>query len=500
MKLFSLVTDRRNEARAAAHGRRVCWHDTSAALELRLLTTRETTLGKHTNAWQRYRPSDEDPWDVSKVAHLHRRAGFSSSWKTLQRDLLEGPDSAIDRLLKASSESTDWHDLLEGIREGVRSGPDKKERLEAYWFNRLVFDRYVLREKMTLFWHDHFATSNGKVRNEGAMLNQNELLRNKALGSFSELLSEVIQDPALLVWLDATSNSKRAPNENLARELLELFMLGEGNYTEADVRNVARALTGVVQRPDLYGTMEIGFDATQHDDGAKTFLGFTGKWGPTDILRIGLQSGHAAELVCRKLYRFLVNESEPPARLLTQLAHEFQTSDYSIGALVATILRSKHFFDAANRRQKLTSPVDAAVGFLRAFDYEPAMVALLPLSETCARQGQHLFYPPNVGGWPGGKDWINSGAMVERTLWMTDQIWGNTTSEYPTEPVGLLRWSEKNEIDADDIGRALIDLTLQDDVPAASKKLILSTARSRNEVALRKALQLIVHCPAYHLS
>src|SRR5262245_34993876 len=196
-------------------------------------------------AWAPYEPTPADPWDLGKVAHLHRRAGFGATRAELLRDLDEGPKAAVDRLLAPRPPAGEEKQVLDSLRQGVLDSNDA-ERLKAWWLYRVLYDPDPLREKLTLFWHGHFATSNRKVQSVPLMLGQNETLRRGALGPFAELLSAVVVDPAMLVWLDGAGSKKAKPNENFAREFLELFTLGVGRYKEFDVREAARAFAGWV--------------------------------------------------------------------------------------------------------------------------------------------------------------------------------------------------------------------------------------------------------------
>ncbi len=204
---------------------------------------------------------------------------------------------------------------------------------------------------MTLFWHGHFATSNKKVDSVASMDRQNETLRTHALGEFAALLEAAIADPAMLVWLDGGTSKKDKPNENFAREFLELFTLGTGHYSERDVREAARAFTGWVRQDSRSGFSEtpvFARDAAQVDDGPKTFLGQTGRWGPSDIVRISLDRPEAATFLARKLYRFLVSEfATPGPELIEPLAEEIQRNRFVIGPIVGVILRSRHFYSPA---------------------------------------------------------------------------------------------------------------------------------------------------------
>jgi uncharacterized protein (DUF1800 family) len=449
-------------------------------------------------AWEPYVPTASDPWDMKKVAHLHRRAGFGASWAELHRDLKDGPGVAVARLLDSPAETAEMHEVLTGLRNGVDQAVDRGDRLQAYWIYRLLLDRDPLREKMTLFWHNHFATSNEKVRDERLMLRQNDLLRANALGKLPALLRKLLADHAMLVWLDGAESPKGRPNENLAREFLELFTLGVGNYTEADIKAAARALTGWVGSPSPSGAAKLRLDPAQFDDGVKNFLGSAGRWGPTDIVRLALEQPACAVFISRKLYRYFVRDDvEPSSELVEPLARELKASGYSIWRVVGRILRSRHFYSSSAYRRRIASPVELCVGICRTLGVPVAEVRLLPVALACAAQGQHLFYPPNVGGWTGGRRWITSATVVARTNWLSEVIWGNTAWDMP--PFDPLGWAKRNGIALEDIGPALVELFVQGDLSPEARDAALGTARPLDGESLRKAAQILVHCPEYQL-
>jgi uncharacterized protein (DUF1800 family) len=449
-------------------------------------------------AWEPYVPTAKDPWDLKKVAHLHRRAGFGATWAELHRDVQGGPEAAIGRLLDSPAETAEMQEVLLGLRDGVRDALDRDDRLQAYWMNRLLLDPDRLREKMTLFWHNHFSTSNEKVRDERLMLRQNDLLRSNALGELPGLLRGILADPAMLVWLDGGNSPKRRPNENLAREFLELFTLGVGNYTEADVRAAARALTGWVGSPSSTGAQGLRFDHGEFDDGVKTFLGSAGRWGAADVVRLTVEHPACARFVCRKLYRhFIRDDSEPSPELIEPLARDFRVGGYSIRRVVGLILRSRHFYSPTAYRRRIASPVELCVGLSRSLGVPRSDVRLLAVAEACAAQGQHLFYPPNVAGWAGGRRWITSASVVERTNWLSGVIWGNPAWDMPAfDP---LAWAERSSIPPREAGRALVELLVQDDISPQARDAALSVARRADADGLRKAAQVLVHCAEYQL-
>ena len=447
-------------------------------------------MARKDGPWTPYEPSANDPWDLRKVAHLHRRAGFGATWAELQRDLKDGPAASVDRLLKPRQMTTDERAVLDGLRDGVLKSGDN-ERLKAWWLYRILFDPDPLREKLTLFWHGHFATSNRKVNNLALMLRQNETLRRHAVGEFAPFLEEIIADPAMLIWLDGAGSKKEKPNENFAREFQELFTLGIGNYTEADVRQAARAFTGWDENQR--------YIPARHDDGVKTFLKQTGPWKQTDMVRITLEQPACAEFLCRKLYRFFVGEAEEPdAELIRPLAEELRNHKYAISHVVGMILRSRHFYSRAVCRQRIMGPVEFSAGLLRTLEVPSKEMSALALAVACERQGQELFDPPNVKGWDGGKTWLNSTTVLERGNWIADVIWGNP--DLGLKPYDPLAWARRYALAPDQASGAFMDLLLQGDLSEQARESILRAAGDLKPDGLRKALQLLLHCPEYQLA
>jgi uncharacterized protein (DUF1800 family) len=366
----------------------------------------------HTDPWAPYRPDAESPWDLRRVVHLHRRAGFAATWGEIQRDLREGPGASIDRLLKgracADGVPERFEETAALLADAAASSGDPG-RLKAWWVYRMLFGPDPLAERLTLLWHNHFATSNLKVDNLAFMRQQNELFRKRGRGRFGELLRAVVHDPALLVWLDAPSNRKGHPNENLARELMELFTLGIGHYTEADVKEAARALTGWSLEEDAFTEI-----AARHDPGEKTILGHKGAWKGDDLVRLVLGHPATARRLAWRLCETFLGEKALAAADLDGLAKALRARDLDVGWGVETVLRSRAFFAQDNLGNRVLPPAEYVVGAARALElFEPPSSTLV-LAEWCGRLGQDLFYPPNVGGWPGGHSWLTTRAVLGR--------------------------------------------------------------------------------------
>ncbi len=357
--------------------------------------------------WQPWTPSPQDAWNVKWAGHLYRRLAFGGSPAELNEAAARGLPATLDLLLKGRSGADELEKTL--ILVGRRTAERANEfELRAWWLYAMLNGGCPAREKLTLFWHNHFATSIAKVQRTTLMFNQNRLLRKHALAKFGPFLHEMSKDAAMIVWLDNNSNVKAHPNENYAREVMELFSLGVGHYTEKDVREAARAFTGWHTNG-----AEFDFNARFHDDGEKTVLGQTGNWGGEDVLDILLRRPDCAEFLARKLFRHFVSElHDPPAPLIAPLAEDFRQSDYDIGGLMRRILSSRHFFSEHAFRQRIKSPVEFVLGAVRVvYAGEPPPQPLVRRMEV---MGQQLFAPPNVKGWPGGQAWLNTSTVLAR--------------------------------------------------------------------------------------
>jgi len=455
----------------------------------------------NTSPWARYEPATDDPWDLRKVAHLHFRAGFGPTRAELLRDVAAGPEASVERLFRPAALPPEDAEAIDGLRQTARSSSNL-DLLKVCWLNRILHGPDPLREKLTLFWHGHFATSNKKVESVALMDRQNETLRTNALGSFAALLDAIIADPAMLVWLDGGTSKKDKPNENFAREFLELFTLGTGHYAERDIREAARAFTGWVRLDSRGGFQEtpaFKHKTAQVDDGPKTFLGKTGRWGPSDIVRITLERPEAATFLARKLYRWFVSEAgKPGPELIEPLAEEIKRQHFAIGPIVGVILRSRHFYSRAAIRQRIKSPVEFSAGLVRMLEVPRPALNPLALSAACDAQGQELFGPPNVEGWVGGSIWINSGTLLERTNWAADVVWGR--SENGLMPFDPLAWSGRYKLPAGQTAGAFLDLMLQGDLGDEARRLALDAGRDGSPDGLRKALQRLANCPEFQLA
>jgi uncharacterized protein (DUF1800 family) len=353
---------------------------------------------------------------LRRVVHLHRRAGFAATWGEIQRDLKDGPKASIDRVLagKAATDGVpeDFHKTAALLGESAASSGNAT-RLQAWWVYRMLYGPDPLTERLALLWHNHFATSNLKVENLAFMRRQNELFRELGRKAFGELLSAVVHDPAMLIWLDATSNRRGHPNENLARELMELFSMGVGHYTESDVKEAARALTGWSLGEDVFTEVP-----AHHDDGHKTILGHKGAWKGDDLVRMVLEHPATSRRLAWRICELFLNEKALKTADVATLADGLRWRKLDLGWAVETVLRSRTFFADDNLGNRVLGPVEYVIGAARALELFEPPPSTLVLAEWCARLGQELFYPPNVGGWPGGRSWLTTRAVIGRANYM----------------------------------------------------------------------------------
>jgi hypothetical protein len=373
------------------------------------------------DAWKPWQPAAGE-WNRKWVAHLYRRAAFGARPAELDKALADGPGKTLDKLLAGEPDAADRLDLL---TETGKYYTDTAS-LRTWWLYAMLEGGHPLREKLTLFWHNHYATSYAKVRSTKLMFEQNTTIRTHALGKFRPFLLAMSKDPAMLVWLDSNRNIKGAPNENYAREVMELFSLGVGNYTEKDIQEAARALTGWHHDAEV---TKFEFNRDLHDDGEKTIFGRTGKWGGEDVIRMCCDRDACAKFLASKLYAFLVSETPPPKEILVSLAVLLHKSDYDLAGIVRTILGSRLFYSEHAYRKRVKWPVECALGAVNAA--VPERVPLSDVVEPLAKMGQALFAPPNVKGWRTGTDWLNSATLLARNNFTEKVALGEWNSNRP---------------------------------------------------------------------
>jgi uncharacterized protein (DUF1800 family) len=342
--------------------------------------------------------------ESARVALLLRRAGFAAGPTEMQRYQKLGWEATLAELLHPEFVDEDFEALL-GRLQGGLIDLQNLEDVQTWWLYRMVQTKRPLLEKLTLFWHGHFAVANYKVGNPLLMHQHIELLRSHALGRFDDMLLAVSKDPAMLIWLDGASNHRNAPNENYGRELLELYTLGIGNYDEDDVLAGARAFTGWNLRNNAFF-----FDENQHDAGDKTFLGQSGPFDGGDILSIVANEAATAERICAKLFTFFAYPNPEP-EVLASLVDVYNNTGHDIASLVEAVLRSDAFSSDRSQFEHIKSPIEYVVGSVRLLGAGVRERELVPVLRSL---GQEILNPPNVAGWPGDQYWINPSTLLSR--------------------------------------------------------------------------------------
>ncbi len=309
-----------------------------------------------------------------------------------------------------------------------RSDRQQIRQMQRWWLERMIETPRPLEEKMTLFWHGHFATSYRTIENSYHMYLQNQLFREHALGNFGDLLFAIIRDPAMLKYLDNDRNRRGAPNENLAREIMELFALGEGNYDERDIKEGARALTGYT-----FEFNDFLFDEARHDPAPKRIFGTSGNFDGDDFVRMILERRACSEFIAAKLYAFFVRSVpldrrdplyEPATRVIRRMASTLLRARYELGPVLSELFRSEHFHHPAFRCERIKSPVELVVGAVRSLGTPVRDLGVL--NDALGLMGQQLFFPPNVAGWEGGRTWINTSTLYVRQNILAFLLTGKT--------------------------------------------------------------------------
>lgn len=454
-------------------------------------------------AWAPYDPSDsmsEQPtsesanveWNLGTAAHLFRRAGFGADAKRLRSAVEHPPADVVAELLGANLETGEFRATADALAKTIVAAGDPA-KLSAAWVYRLLYTPAQLLEKMTLFWHGHFATGADKVENAEMMWRQNQLLRQHALGDFRELTQGIAKDPAMLLYLDSASNRKAHPNENFARELMELFCLGEGNYSERDVLELARCFTGWEIRNERFRK-----NRYQHDMGEKTVLGQRGNFDGEDGVEIVVAHPETERFLAAKFFRFFIcDEPEPPESLLEPLAETLRENNLRIAPAIQQLFSSNLFFSSHAIARKIKSPVELVVGFLRGLN----VTANTELVANGLRDvGQGLFYPPNVKGWDGGRAWINSSTLLGRAnllhkiIFDSNTRFGDGTLSESLAAQGI----DTPEQAVEHFAAVLVAIPIREDSKAKLVHAFSATPTDR-EQSFRKLLHGVVSLPEIQL-
>jgi len=381
-------------------------------------------------------------WDEQMAAHLLRRAGFGGTLEEIELAVAVGPQVTVGGLVDYQNQPDDFADLEFGDlsapfsarkKDGGarRTGPGagiyaslddgekrsfqqllniaqraKMEEMKLWWIDRMIHTKRPLEEKMTLFWHGLFVSSSVTVKNAFLLYKQNQLFRRYAVGNYKNLTHDVSKDPAMLVYLNNNQNKKEHPNENYARELMELFTLGIGNYTEQDIKESARAFSGWVSLGD-----QVYFNRFEHDNGTKTFLGHTGNFDGDDIVDIIFQQPACFAYIAKRLLKFFAID-EPNQEIVDALAGEVRKNNFEMKPVLHTLFASNWFYSTDVMERQIKSPTQLVVGSLRALDV--GLMQPKQVDNALQMMGQELFTAPTVKGWDGGRAWINTSTLFAR--------------------------------------------------------------------------------------
>ena len=434
-----------------------------------------------------------DREQIALMGHLMRRAGFGASHEELAARAAKGYEATVEELLHPEEQEAVDMELLYRFMPGYEGalGPPLNQ---AEWVYRMINTQRPLEEKMALFWHQLFATGNSKVDNPPELTQQIAMFREHGMGSFRDLLVELAKNPAMIFWLDNNGNHMGAINENWGRELLELFSMGVGNYSEDDIKEASRAFTGWTIGPKIprnpLGRFYWNFEyrAEDHDDGEKTFLGYTGNFDGQDIIEIVVKQPATARFLSRHLYNFFVaDEPQVPSWNITPpndpaaidaLIATYNETDGDIRAILRTLFNSDFFKNA--RYSRVKSPAELVIGTAKmAGNYQGPRPGFNQLAFECAYQGQELLNPPSVESWHTGAEWIDGGALVRRVNFAAGLL-GDTSLPGVQAIVGSLR--ERGTMTPAQLVEACLELSGPVEVGEATYSELLEQARQGGDL------------------
>ena len=495
------------------------------------------------HAWE---PIAASEFGFDEARHLLWRAGFGGTPAQISAIAQMGPERSVDYLLETPDVADDSpeadlfdrniirpyteqerqmaaqarrsrdEDTLARLRAMQQQAEVRDRRqmreIQRWWLKRMIETPRPLEEKMTLFWHGHFATSFRTIENSYHMFIQNQRFRKHALGNYGTLLREIIRDPAMLAYLDNNDSRKGRPNENLARELMELFSMGVGTYSEQDIKEGARALTGYTFRDD-----EFVFDKENHDDGRKRLFGRTGEFDGDGFVDGILAQRATGVFMTRKLYAYFIGGLPEDPReyspvqgsVLDDMRSTFVRSRYELKPMLRELLLSRHFYSNAVRGQRIKSPADLVVGGVR--ELRTPVRDLSALLDAMDLMGQSLFFPPSVAGWPGGRTWINTSTMFVRQNTMAFLITGRKPAgrdaladrqPYEPDPIMAELRQALDDGDAEHIVRSVLRYTLgrtPDHAVASLLEVLERRGGASDGEALRDMLLLVAAMPEYQL-
>ena len=466
--------------------------------------------------------------DVALMAHLMRRAGFGATRRELDEYVAKGYETVVDELLNLSDPGGMPDDIIRRYHN-EQSGMMGPYAAGTHWLYRMVSTKAPLQDKMALFWHNVFATGFSKVNQGKVVSDQIRMFRRYAMGSLRTLLIELSKDPAMIAWLDNNDNHNGAINENFGRELLELFSMGVGNYTEQDIKECARAFTGWsignaeymdqrVRRDSIwpYGRIawHFQYNPEDHDDGEKEFLGQTGRFNGEDVVDIICEQPATARFISRHLYHFFVADEPPvpqwpytPPRdpeAIERLSSTYFESSYDIGSMLRALFNSDFFRSEESWYEKVKSPAEVVAGVLRlSGEFRKPRRTILDRAFQMTFMGQHLGNPPSVEGWHQGTEWIDTGTLVERLNFASSQL---SDAGYPGSREIMERIVA--QIGETPSPEALVDGCLDEVGPLSTsdetRSALVEFASTETDESPRgrvaQMLQLVVATPEFQLS
>ena len=443
--------------------------------------------------------------EYGQLSHLARRAGFGATREELEEYASKGYEAVVEELLHPGDPQVIPDDILR------RQQPEMHELrtdLAAYWVYRLLSTTCPLEEKMVLFWHNVFATGNGKLNNSRSGYNQFEMFRRYGMGRFDELLVQLSRDPAMIVWLDNQTNHNGAINENYGREILELFSMGVGNYTEDDIKECSRAFTGWTLGNAEYMTLRaekdsvwpysriawhFDYQSDDHDDGEKTFLGESGRFNGEDVVEIICRQPATPRFIARHMYSFFVADEVPvpqwsytPARdpdAIEELTQAYVDSGHDIRSMLRVLFNSGFFKNAQYSRVK--SPAELVIGTLRMTGgYREPTTGIYTVPAEAGFMGQTLMNPPSVEGWHTGIEWINSGALVDRVNFAAGHL-GDVGNPGVRAIIDRLADMDGGTLSPDELVDGCLDLVGPLAVSDETREELVTAASRGGDVALR---------------
>ena len=434
--------------------------------------------------------------NLALMAHLMRRAGFSATRDELEGYVALGYEAAVEELLHPDDPQVMPDDIIRRLHAQADEGP---QGAAGKWMYRMITTRCPLEEKAALFWHSLFATAYSKTNNARSLLNQLVMFRRRGLGSFRDLLVELSKDPAMIFWLDNNDNHRGAVNENYGRELLELFSMGIGNYSEQDVKEGARAFTGwtldnaeymaVKANKDSfspYGRIawHFGYRSADHDDGEKTFLGETGRFNGEDIVDIVCRQPATARFVGTRLFQFFAADEvdDEGEKVIDAMCRSYFDSGYEIRSVLRTLFNSDYFKSERARFARVKGPVELVIGAIRqAGSYRVPTLGIEEVADIVFFMGQGIMRPPSVEGWHEGEEWIDSGALLERVNFVAKEL-GNVGLPGVRRLIDLVAAENGGRLTPEELVERCLDVIGPIDVSEDTRDVLVSHVARRGDV------------------